>query len=89
MMAMRGYWVYMAIPSIVIVDGTLPCPTKINLAKGWNLVGPAGTIPMPLHPSAVVGYALTNGKYTIPRRLSPGNGYWIYMQKAVTNVNMQ
>jgi len=84
-----GYWIDMNAPGILEVSGTVPSPTTIGVATGWNLVGyPSGTTQTLTSVLAPINYnvvlAWKNGKWnsSTARRgalsgMDPGYGYWI------------
>jgi hypothetical protein len=57
----QGYWIKMAVPDTLTINGTYSLQTSIALCPGWNLVGYPSITPRP------VGTALTgiSGKYTL------------------------
>ena len=66
-----------------IVEGVLPSPPTVDVAQGWNLIGPFGT---PVRadritsaPSGIVQtsfFAFDDG-YASADTLRPGRGYWV------------
>jgi predicted MPP superfamily phosphohydrolase len=87
----KGYLIYMTAPDTLVIEGTEPASTTINLASGWNLVG---------HPSQTTrsitdvlsgvsydvvwtttstgGWKSSNQAFGRLTDMSPGDGYMIY-----------
>jgi hypothetical protein len=87
----RGYLIYMTAPDTLVIEGTEPASTTINLASGWNLVGyPAQTTRSITDVLSGVSYDVvwtttsTGGWKSSDQAfgrltdMSPGNGYMIY-----------
>jgi hypothetical protein len=87
----KGYLIYMTAPDTLVIDGTEPASTTIDLASGWNLVGyPSQTTCSITDVLSGVSYGVvwtttsTGGWKSSDQAfgrltdMSPGNGYMIY-----------
>jgi len=80
-----GYWVFAPAPADLIHIGYAAVDGRVQIAPGWNLVGPLGDVPPPGPPTvlSVWGYAAASG-YFQPEVLELGRGYWMYATQAAT-----
>ena len=87
----KGYLIYMTAPDTLVIEGTKPASTIIDLASGWNLVGyPSQTTRSITDVLSGVSYGVvwtttsTGGWKSSDQAfgrltdMSPGNGYMIY-----------
>ena len=87
----KGYLIYMTAPDTLVIEGTEPASTTINLASGWNLVGyPSQTTRSITDILSGVSYGVvwtttstggwksSNQAFGRLTDMSPGNGYMIY-----------
>ncbi|MGA9115775.1 MAG: S8 family serine peptidase [Bacteroidota bacterium] len=79
----KGYWVKLASPDTLTLEGDAVLEDSIHLDEGWNLIGPvseevdtsaAVTDPPGLCGSVFYGY---EGAYIPATVLKPGEGYWV------------
>ncbi len=75
----KGYWVYMTLPDIPVVDGDTPS-ASVQLSEGWNLVGYNGTDGADVA-SALQGIA---GKWSIIWNWD--NGQWYGKHEVITTL---
>jgi hypothetical protein len=87
----KGYLIYMTAPDTLVIEGTEPASTIINLASGWNLVGyPSQTTRSITDVLSGVSYGVvwtttstggwksSNQAFGRLTDMSPGNGYMLY-----------
>ena len=81
-----GYWVYAPKTKQILVRGAKATSPQVNLAKGWNLVGPEADSAPALPETYFWGWKTgSNGRFFVEQHLlQAGSGYWIYIPQAMT-----
>ena len=89
--ALTAYWVRVPEAVEVRVRGPLLASAAVDLAGGWNLVGPAADTPLPSAPglaSPVWTWDAVGQRYVVAAELKAGQGYCLFAATAGVRVTL-